>query len=82
MAEEIKCTITKKIGVLSKKDNGYSKQINLVSWNEREAKLDIREWSPSDRGIKGITLTDDEGRKLLAALQAYYDEVDGELPFE
>lgn len=54
MAEEIKCTITKKIGVLSKKDNGYSKQINLVSWNEREAKLDIREWSPTDRGIKGI----------------------------
>ena len=31
MAEEIKCTITKKIGVLSKMDNGYSKQINLVS---------------------------------------------------
>ena len=30
--------------------------------------------------IKCITLTDEEGRKLLAALQAYYDEVDGELP--
>ena len=28
----------------------------------------------------GITLTDEEGRKLLAVLQAYYDEVDGELP--
>ena len=80
MTSEIKCNIIKKIGVLSRKDNGYSKQINLVSWNDREAKIDIREWSPSDRGIKGITLNDKEGRNLLAALQAYFGEVDNELP--
>lgn len=80
MANEIKCTVTKKIAVLSKKDNGYSKQINLVSWNDREAKLDIREWSPADRGFKGITLTEEEGRTLLEALKVYYGEVDHELP--
>ena len=81
MAEEIKCTIVKKIGVLSKKDNGYSKQINLVSWNDREAKLDIREWSPADKAIKGITLTDEEGRNLLEALKTYYAEEEQDLPF-
>jgi hypothetical protein len=36
----------KKIGVLSKSDSGWAKQLNLISWNEREPKWNIREWSP------------------------------------
>ena len=71
---EIKCNVVKKIAVLSEKDNGYSKQLNLIAWNDREAKLDIREWSPADRAIKGITLTDEEAKNLLKALNNYFNE--------
>jgi hypothetical protein len=42
---EIKYEIIKKIGVLSKSASGWAKELNLISWNERDAKYDIREWS-------------------------------------
>lgn len=41
--KEITCNITKPIAVLSENDRGYTKEANFVSWNERNAKLDIRE---------------------------------------
>jgi hypothetical protein len=47
---EIKFEIIKKIGVLSKSDSGWAKQLNLISWNERDPKYDIREWSPDGTG--------------------------------
>lgn len=58
---EIKFEIVKKFGELSKSSKGWAKELNLVSWNDREPKFDIREWSP-DRLVmgKGITLTRDE----------------------
>jgi hypothetical protein len=43
---EIKYEIVKKIGELSKSASGWAKELNLVSWNDRDAKYDIREWSP------------------------------------
>ena len=49
MAKEITCGIVKRISVLSENDRGYSKQVNLVSWNGAKAKLDIRTWSPDNR---------------------------------
>jgi hypothetical protein len=58
---EIKFEIAKKIGVLSKSDSGWSKQLNLISWNEREPKYDIREWSPDGEKMgKGVTLSKEE----------------------
>jgi hypothetical protein len=58
---EIKYEIIKKIGVLSKSASGWAKELNLISWNDRDAKYDIREWSP-DRGKmgKGVTLSKEE----------------------
>jgi len=41
---EIKFEIIKKIGMLSKSASGWEKQLNLISWNDREPKYDIREW--------------------------------------
>lgn len=74
--EKITCTITKKLAVLSEKDNGYTKQVNMVSWNEKDAKLDIREWSPTGKSMKGVTLNDEEGRKLYEALCKIYGETE------
>ncbi len=58
---EIKYEIIKKIGVLSKSASGWAKEVNLISWNDRDPKYDIREWSP-DRGKmgKGVTLSKEE----------------------
>lgn len=66
---ELKFEISEYFGVLSESYKGWSKEINLVSWNEREPKYDIREWAPEhEKMSKGITLTRDEVIKLRAFL--------------
>ena len=58
---EIKYEITKHIGVLSESAKGWTKELNLVSWNDREPKYDIREWSSQREKMgKGVTLSEDE----------------------
>ena len=61
--------IEKKIAVLSTNSKGWQKELNLVSWNNRPAKYDLREWSPEhDKMGKGVTLTEDEFQALKDAL--------------
>ena len=68
--KEIQYEIVKKIAVLSMSDSGYTKEINLISWNGNEPKHDIRSFSPNhEKCGKGITLTADEAAALLKALQ-------------
>ncbi len=58
---EFKYEITESIGVLSEGNNGWQRELNMVSWNEREPKFDIRDWSPDHAKMgKGISLTADE----------------------
>ena len=58
---EFKFEIIKKIDVLSKSASGWEKELNLVSWNEREPKYDIREWAPDGEKMgKGVTLSKEE----------------------
>jgi len=53
--------IVETIGVISENPKGWTKELNLISWNGREPKYDIREWSPQhDKMNKGITLNKDE----------------------
>ena len=40
---ELKFEITERIGVLSENAKGWTKELNKVSWNEREPKYDLRE---------------------------------------
>ncbi len=69
----ISFVIEKRLGVLSTSSNGWRKELNLVSWNERPAKLDIREWSPDhEKMAKGITLRDDEAQILQKALYRWF----------
>ena len=66
---EIKYEITKHIGVLSESAKGWKKELNLVSWNDREPKYDIREWSPEREKMgKGVTLSKEEVSKLKELL--------------
>ena len=63
---DIKYEIVKQIGVLSKAGSGWAKELNLISWNDREAKYDLRDWSPDREKMgKGVTLS----REELAALK-------------
>ena len=67
---EIQYEIVKEIAVLSTGDSGYTKEINLISWNGKEPKYDIRSFSPNREECgKGITLNADEAAALLKALQ-------------
>lgn len=66
---EIQYEIVKEIAVLSTGDSGYTKEINLISWNGKEPKYDIRSFSPNrEKCGKGITLNADEAAALLKAL--------------
>lgn len=72
---EFKFEVVEQIGVLSENAKGWKKEFNLVSWNEREAKYDIREWSPDHtRMSKGITLNEEEARVLLEVLKFEFEE--------
>jgi hypothetical protein len=71
---DIKFEIIQKIGVLSTSASGWAKELNLVSWNERDPKYDIREWSPDGEKMgKGVTLT----REELLALKELLNNMEG-----
>jgi hypothetical protein len=58
---EIKYEIVKQIGVLSKSGSGWSKELNLISWNDREPKYDLRDWAADHEKMgKGVTLSREE----------------------
>ena len=66
---EIKYEIVEKIAVLSESSKGWTKELNLIKWNDREPKYDIREWSPDGSKMgKGITLSEEEVAVLKKAL--------------
>ena len=65
-----KFEITRHIKTLSTNAKGWSKEVNMVSWNERETKLDIREWDESHEKMgKGLTFTQEEVKNLKEALE-------------
>ncbi len=62
--------IMEEIGIISTQDTGWTREINLVRWNGGAAKYDIRDWDPHhERMSKGITLTEDEMRRMLNAMR-------------
>lgn len=66
MALEYK--IIKTLCVISEHNN-WTKELNIVSWNHREPKFDIREWnSDHTKMSKGIIFTDKEAEILYMAL--------------
>lgn len=66
---EIKYEIKETLGFLSENNKGWSKELNLISWNDREAKFDIRDWAPEHEKMgKGVTLSKDELIKLREIL--------------
>ncbi|MBF8982064.1 YdbC family protein [Lutibacter sp. B2] len=64
-----KYDITEEIAVISESAKGWNKELNLISWNDREPKYDLRDWSPEHEKMgKGITLSKEELKKLRDVL--------------
>lgn len=66
---DLKYEIIETIAVLTESPKGWTKELNLVSWNGRDPKYDLRDWAPNKEKMgKGVTLTEEELYKLKAAL--------------
>lgn len=40
---EIKYEITEHLGVISETARGWTREVNMISWNGREPKIDVRD---------------------------------------
>ncbi len=70
---EFKYEIVKQIATLSSAANGWQRQLNLISWNDREPKYDIRDWAPDGSKMgKGISLSTEE----VIMLKEILDDLD------
>lgn len=58
---DFKYEITQELGVISESKSGWTRELNLVSWNGGAPKFDIRDWAPDHEKMgKGISLSADE----------------------
>lgn len=64
-------TKERNIAIMSTNE-GYTKECNLISWNDGKPKLDIRNWK-EDKPLKGISLDEEESKILYEGLKAYYE---------
>ena len=68
---EIKFEIKETIGVIAESSKGWKKELNLISWNGRPPKFDLREWAPDHEKMgKGITLTNEEFAELSKTIKS------------
>lgn len=68
---DLKFEITEHIAVLSESPKGWTKELNMISWNGREPKYDIRDWAPDHEKMgKGVTLSKEELGKLKEILSS------------
>lgn len=60
-----KYEIKEKVGIISENSKGWSKQLNLISYNDNTPKYDLRDWAPENEKMgKGTTLTKEELKTL------------------
>ena len=67
---DIKYEIKEELGTLSENTKGWTKELNLISWNDAAPKYDIRDWAPEHEKMgKGVTLTKEEAAALFELLK-------------
>jgi hypothetical protein len=61
MMANLKYEIVENVGIISEGAKGWNKELNLISWNDREPKYDLRDWDQTHEKMgKGITLSKEE----------------------
>ena len=75
---DIKFDIIEKLGTIGEGSKGWSKEMNIISWNGRKPKVDIRDWDENNEKMgKGLTLTKEELKTLKGLLNSLdIDELD------
>ncbi|MFG6338852.1 MAG: hypothetical protein K1W31_10570 [Lachnospiraceae bacterium] len=72
---EVNFEIKEELGILSESTKGWTKEVNLISWNSAAPKYDIRDWAPNHEKMgKGITLTAEEAEALYKILAKIMEE--------
>ena len=70
---DIKFEIKERLGIIGEGTKGWKKEVNIVSWNDRKPKVDIRYWDENHEKMgKGITLSKEE----LILLKNLLNEID------
>lgn len=74
MPEKITYAIKRRLAILNTEEqSGWTKEVNIVSWNDGPDKVDIRRWnSDHTKMSKGITLSKDEAKDLAEALNELF----------
>ena len=71
--DRIRCEVLEEIGVIGQKKDGWTREVNIVAWNNGPAKVDVRDWDPNhNRMSKGITLLEEEAENLVKVLARRY----------
>lgn len=71
----IKFEIVKRIGVLNTYPTGWSKEFNIVKWNDKSEKYDVRDWSPGhERMSRGVTLYESELKKMMELCSGIFED--------
>lgn len=75
----VEYTIHEQLAVLDRYEDRevpWAKEVNIVSWKGGQPKIDIRDWSQDHTRMSiGITLTEEQAKKLTAALTDRYREM-------
>jgi hypothetical protein len=67
---DLKFEIKKNVGIIGESTKGWKKEVNIVRWNDRRAKLDIRDWDENHAKMgKGVTLSNGEVEELKKLLE-------------
>ena len=77
MSESVTFEIRRRLGVLAENPKSHwTKEANIVSWNNGPEKLDIREWNPEhDKMSKGVTMNEEEAKLLQGMLNNLFGGV-------
>jgi hypothetical protein len=71
MMADFNYEILQELAVLSENPKGWRKELNLISWNGRPAKFDIRDWAPDHEKMgKGVTLSNEEFEALAKQIKS------------
>ncbi|MBR3295469.1 MAG: hypothetical protein IKI62_04395 [Clostridia bacterium] len=68
-------TIHKKIGVVSEKPNGWTLELNIVSFNGRDAKYDLLEWRNDHTELRtGARFSESDLKPLMELIRKHLAE--------
>ena len=63
--DEVLFDIQETIGILRKSNTGWTRELNVVSWNGGTPRFDIRDWDPMHEKMgRGITFTKAEADQI------------------